>query len=170
MNNIKINRLLLLITILLLSGNLVMLSFIWLKKPILNEQPIKENINRPSRNNFEHRIANELQLSPKQIDTYHVLKEAYMIKIRNLLDSIKQNKWLIHQELMKESPNINFINQISDSIGQLNAEFEKINYYHLFKLREGLNEEQLEKYENLLKQLPYGNRYHDNVRRYRNRR
>lgn len=170
MNKIITNRVLLLIAIILLSSNLIILSFIWFKSTTTIEQPAKEIINRPGRNNFEHRIASELNLSSEQFDRYHELKKVHMVRIRSLRDSIKQNKWLIHQELMSKNPDINYINQLSDSIGQLNAEFEKINYSHFYKLRKGLNEEQLVKYKNMLDKLPYGKRNHDNTQKHRNRR
>ncbi len=170
MNGAKSNRFLLWMAILLLSGNLIILSLMWFKEPINNvHHPIKEMINRQNRNNFECRFADELKLNPQQTAKYHKLMKQHMASMKVLRDSIRQKKWLIHQELVKENSDINYINELSDSIGQLNAEFEKLNYSHFFELKNELSNEQLDKFRVLLEKLPYGHRHHDTRGRHRNR-
>ncbi len=158
------------VAIVLLSGNLFILSLMWFKAPINNLQPTKEMQNPLNRHKFEHRIADELQLSPQQIEQYRELRVLHRGRIRALRDSIRQKKWLIHQELAKDKTDMGYINELSDSIGQLNAKFEKLNYKHFFELKNELNNDQLDRFNILLEQLYKGNRYNENRGRRRNRR
>lgn len=157
MDAIKRNRLLMWVAIILLSGNIAMISVIW-----IHSQSKSRNYNRTERfrddkhKEFDLRMAKELKLNDNQIEKYKELKKAHKLKMIPLQDSIKKTKWMIHQELMKENANRAYINQLSDSIGLLNAQFEKLNYNHLFELKEQLTDEQLGNFKNFIECLPYG--------------
>lgn len=159
------NRLLLIIALVLLGANLIMLSADYFKSKTVHKRIKTEQFQKKNKPNFEERIKSELGLSDDQLKKYIELKSEHMQKINVVMDSIRNCKWLIHNELGKKDPNINFINQLSDSIGKLNAEFEKMNYQHFYKLSEELTPDQFENYKKLLDNLSKGryrnNRKHD---------
>lgn len=149
------NKILLIIAIILLTANLGLLVFNYVKKPITKECLKKERMYMKGKHSFDDKIATELNLNAEQIEHYKTIKEAHFKNIRTLRDSIRQCKYNIHQELMKQEPNLDYINQLSDSIGALNAQFEKRNYKHFYDLQQNLTLEQKEKFKLILKDLPY---------------
>lgn len=157
MDAIKRNRILMWVAIILLSGNIAMVSAILINgKSKSNNNYKSERYRDGKRGDFELRMANELKLDANQIEKYKELKKAHKLKMIPLQDSIKKTKWMIHQELMKENVDRNYINQLSDSIGLLNAEFEKLNYNHFLELKEQLKAEQLGNFKEFMECLPYG--------------
>jgi len=161
MNTQKRNKFLLGLAIVLLSGNLVMLTIVILKPKTKVETAKKEYYkNHRKKFDFEKRMATELDLSNQQLKQYHKSKKVHMERLKSTRDSIRFKKRLIHNELMKKEPNLNYINKLSDSIGFLNAEFEKLNYLHFYTLKKELTPEQLEKFNLLLNKLPEGKEPH----------
>lgn len=161
MESIKRNRILLWVAIILLFSNLAILSLIWLKPTVVkNDIRSERKYNFRNKQNFEERIANELNLNEQQIKEYRDLKRNHFSLMRNIKDSINRNKTLIHKELNKNNPDINYINRLSDSIGLLNAEFEKLNYNHIYALKETLSEEQLANFKKLMENLHQGQDSH----------
>ncbi len=156
----KRNKILLIVAIVLLLANLSMLTLNWIKKPICKEDFRKERMHKMGHSNFSDKISSELNLTPEQHKKYKELKTIHFQYIHTVRDSIQKNKNLIHEELMKQEPNIDYINQLSDSIGVLNAEFEKLNYNHFFELKKQLTPEQQDKFKLLIKKLPHGKDAH----------
>jgi len=163
MEKAKRNQILLWVAIILLSVNLAMVTAIWIKgKSNFKNKERSEHFKDGNLDNFENRMAMELNLNASQIEKIHELKKNHWKKMQPLRDSIQQKKWLIHQELMSKLPDTNYINLLSDTIGQLNADFEKLNYNHLYLLKEQLNEEQLASFKKVIECLPYGqDRHHE---------
>lgn len=170
MDTIKRNRILLWVAIILLLSNLAILILIWLKPPAINEN-IKSEKKYESRTkkSFEQRIATELNLNQQQINEYHELKKTHFFQMRIIKDSINHNKTLIHKELNKNIPDINYIYKLSDSIGMLNAEFEKLNYLHFYELKEKLSEDQLVSFKKLMENLQHGQDSHRKRYKHRNK-
>jgi hypothetical protein len=157
MDAIKRNRILMWVAIILLSGNIAMVSAILINGKSKYKNNYKsERYRDGKRGEFESRMANELKLDANQIEKYKELKKAHKLKMIPLQDSIKKTKWMIHQEILKEEVDRNYINQLSDSIGQLNAQFEKLNYNHFLELKEQLREDQLGDFKKFMECLPYG--------------
>ncbi len=152
----KRNRILLWITIGLLILNLAAMSFFWIRKPV-RIGPRNEGRNNPEMRpqNFEHRMARHLNLDQAQIEEYHALMIDHMKKIDSIHESIKQKKWQIHQQLLSAEPDSNYINILVDSIGNLSATFEKLNYDHFIQLKGILNDNQLDNFKKLINGLPY---------------
>lgn len=156
------NKILLIIAIILLTANLVLLIFNYVKKPITKECIKKERMHKNNKHSFQDKIASELNLNVEQINSYKELKEVHFKEIHALRDSIRKSKRKIHKELMKQEPSLEYIILLSDSIGKLNAEFERLNYTHFYELQQQLSNEQKEKFKVILKDLPHGkkgNRY-----------
>lgn len=156
MNKQDRNKILLIIAIVLLTANLTLLVLNYVKKPLTKDCIKKERMYNKGKHSFQDKIATELNLNELQIKNYQQLKESHFQKINILRDSIRKNKRNIHMELMKQEPNLEYIHQLSDTIGKLNAEFEKLNYAHFYQLQKQLTSEQKEKFKLILKDLPHG--------------
>lgn len=162
MNKQDRNKILLIVAIVLLSANLALLVFNYIKKPITKECIKQERMKKKGKHSFQDKIAKELHLNAEQIELYKKQKEVHFQEINVLRDSIRKNKRKIHKELIKQEPNIEYINQLSDSIGKLNAEFEKKNYNHFYELQKGLTAEQKQKFKIILKDLPHSKKGYRN--------
>lgn len=163
----KRNQIILSLAIVLLVLNLVGITAFYLKKPtkIYRHKRTERSVEERHQK-FESRMAKKLNLNAEQLEEFRNLKQQHMLKIQPLKDSIRQHKWLIHQELFNELPDTLYINALSDSIGKMNAAFEKLNYAHFIQLKKILNQDQLDSFKQVLDDLPYKqNRHHERSKR-----
>ncbi len=148
----KQNKLLIWIIAILLIGNIATVSSIWIiqstqaSKKVFTKRLIKERPTRNSRNYF----IKELNLSEDQAAKYKEFKSVHFKSMHSLRDSIHQYKQSINDELFKSNPNKGYINELADSIGKLNAKFEKANYKHFLGIKSILTPEQHEKFKILI--------------------
>ncbi len=152
MDTIKQNKVLIWTVIVLLIGNIVTISAVWLLR---TERPTNRITNKrllTNKSNYTHRnyLTNKLELNQVQTVVYNEFKANHFKSMRALKDSIYQYKQLINTELFNEDPNTILINELSDTIGLLNAKFEKANYEHFLKLKTLLTPEQQTKFKGLM--------------------
>lgn len=152
METIKQNKILKITVIILLLVNLTTLATIWIKTnrlPTSQVNKIEKNKNKRNR----PILIDELDLSEKQQDFYNAERNKHKVKTHLLRDMIRTNKSMIHTELFKENPDSLYIESLSDSIGKLNAQFERLNYMHFLKIQTILDPEQKVHFEELFKQM-----------------
>lgn len=154
MNTIKQNKLLIIIVILLLAVNVGTISTIWLSKSKqTNERTYKKKFIK-SKYKHKHKSHNyfveELNLSEEQKGFYIKLKKEHFSEMHTLRDSIRLCKKSINKELFNVNPDKAYINELADSIGKMNARFERANYKHFLEIKSILSDEQLEKFKHLI--------------------
>jgi len=143
------NKLLLWATIILLAINLGTLSTIWIAS-YGNERHGENNKFRKSRMD-KGILVKELNLSDTQVLFYQNAKKIHFAEIRQLRDKIENYHRLIHEELFRENPDTLRMNSFADSIGILNAQFEKANLIHFINIKRQLSPEQCEKFQGIMK-------------------
>lgn len=154
MELIKQNKFLKIAVIILLLANLGTVATVWLTKPTPLKQKrklTKEKTCKQNDSKKRHYIIEKLDLSDEQIDIYKKSKREHFKRMQLLKDSIHLKKELIHEEMFKQTPDTLLIKQLSDSIGQLNAKFEKHNYQHFLEIKNILDDNQRDKFKLLIK-------------------
>ena len=146
------NKVLVWLSVILLIGNITLVTTIILSNVSPTE---RTNIRKDSRHKkrgdrMGDYLASQLNLTADQQEKYNNAKSKYFKKQRELRKQIHTQKQNIHEELFKINPDTNAIMHYSDSIGKLNAAFEKGNYLHFMQIKEILNEEQIDKLQQLL--------------------
>ncbi len=155
-------RMLIWVSVLLLIINLVTLATIWFKPPIPPSVMHPKIENRKKMN--KGYLINELNLDSAQVELYHNSRKIHFKEVRKLKQEISRTKQLIHEEIFTETPDTVKINRWVDSIGVLNIQFERSNYRHFIYLKDQLNEEQMERFKQLMKESieePDQKRYHE---------
>lgn len=148
MEKVKKYNLLVWFTIFLLAMNLIVVSVIWFRPPLLPEK--KEY--RRGEPTFLHKgvLIEELKLDSTQINFYKQSRKEHYRNMRKLKNDINNYKRLIHKEIFSQSPDTIKIYEWSDSIGKLNSKFETNNYQHFIELKSSLNEEQIIRLKQLM--------------------
>jgi Spy/CpxP family protein refolding chaperone len=148
MNIIYKNKLLLWSVIVLVVINLGTLSTFWLAT--FGEERTKEN-SRYRKNPMDKGILfRELNLNDEQVLFYQNEKDKHFAKIHQIRDEMDFYHRLIHEELFSENPDTLRMNNFADSIGILNARFEKANLNHFTNLKKQLNPEQCRRFQNIM--------------------
>lgn len=169
MDIIRRNKILTWIVGILLILNFSIIGLLWLNSRSLpnpvNPNPSADNKIVPSRSfnrspgrGMEGRIYQELELNNEQIKLYRGLKRQHMQTVHTLLDSIRYNKQQIHVEVFKPDPDVERIENLADSIGDLNARLERLNYLHFLQLKNNLTPEQVVKFEQFMREMPFNKR------------
>jgi hypothetical protein len=98
-------------------------------------------------------LVNELHLTTEQIEFYKNARKIHFKEIRGLRDKIENNHRLIHQELFNETTDTLRMIHLADSIGLLNAQFEKANFNHFITLKTQLSAEQCKRFQNIMDEV-----------------
>ncbi|HCC30909.1 MAG TPA: hypothetical protein DEQ03_12815 [Marinilabiliales bacterium] len=143
-------RVLIWVSLLLLVVNLVTLATIWFRPPIppAITEPVRE-----SRAKFQRgALVKELQLNTEQAEFYQTSRKKHFKEMRKLKHEIGRTKILIHEEIFSENPDTTKINQWIDSIGVLNIQFERNNYRHFLQPKTHLDEKQIDRFKQLMRE------------------
>lgn len=147
MNNAINNRWISVITLLLLTANIITLTMLWINKTA-KEKPVDGP--PPGKQVFEF-ITNELRLDTVQQNSYKKLREAHQEGIRPLQDSIRMAKDRFFELLKEENTAETKIQDYSKRIGELEQQRDIITFKHFQKLRLICNKEQQIKFDSILK-------------------
>lgn len=150
MNNFTNNRWLSVITLLLLTANIVTLALLWTNKKNKSEYLLPQQ--QSGGQVFEF-INHELSLDSAQQKTYKQLREEHQAGIRPLQDSISRAKDSFFDLLQEENVAETTIQEYSKKIGQLEQQRDVFTFKHFQKLRATCNKEQQMKFDNIIQDV-----------------
>ncbi|MFA6403895.1 MAG: hypothetical protein WCX31_20035 [Salinivirgaceae bacterium] len=148
MNIIYKNKLLLWAVIVLVAINLGTLSTFWITS--FGNERNKENSNYRKNRMDKGILVKELNLHDEQVLFYQNERKIHFVKIHLLRDEIDKYQRLIREELFSYNPDTSRMNNYADSIGILNARFEKANLIHFTNIKKQLTPEQCKRFQNLM--------------------
>lgn len=152
MSNNTNNRWLTIVTLLLLTANIVTLALLW-----INRKPAREHFNppppqpQPGGQVFEF-ITRELNLDSAQQETYKKLREEHQSQVRPLQDSIGQAKDKFFDLLKQETVADNVVETFSKKIGDLEQQRDVFTFRHFQKVRAVCTKEQKVKFDSIIQQ------------------
>lgn len=95
-------------------------------------------------------VKNELELNEQQFETYCNLKNNNIEKTKIHISKIRKLKKDIVLEIMKENPDKNRLNALSDSIGNEQSKLQIEMNDHFLEVKEILNKDQKTKLKELM--------------------
>lgn len=158
MNNMNIqnkNKLLVITVLILLIANIGTFSTILIHKNKLDKRSEKRNEFQKRNKNKKNMFLTELNLNNEQKAFFKQERKQHFIKSNQIREQINQQKQAINNEIFKTDPDIKHISLLSDSIGKLNAEFEKENYHHFLRLKQTLEPDQTERFKQIVNKASF---------------
>lgn len=150
MSNASNNRWLTIVTLLLLTANIVTLTLLWTSKKTHAEH-FNPPPPQPGGQVFEF-ITRELQLDAAQQQTYKALREEHQSQVRPLQDSIGKAKDRFFDLLKQENVSDPLVTQYSAWIGKLEQQRDIFTFRHFQKLRAICTKEQKLRFDSIIQQ------------------
>jgi Spy/CpxP family protein refolding chaperone len=150
MSNSTNNRWLSVITLFLLTANIVTLALLWTNKK--NDREPANAQPQPGGQVFEF-ITEELKLDSTQQFTYSKLREEHQAGVRPLQDSIRKAKDSFFDLLQQESIAETAIQEYSKKIGELEQQRDVFTFKHFQKLRAICNKEQQTRFDKIIQDV-----------------
>ncbi len=150
MSNSTNNRWLSVVTLLLLTANIVTLALLWTNKK--NDSVSDRPQQKPDGQVFEF-ITHELSLDSGQQKEYKFLRDEHQAGVRPLRDSIRKAKDSFFDLLQQENVAETTIEEYSKKIGNLEQQRDVITFKHFQKLRAICNKEQQIKFDYIIKDV-----------------
>lgn len=151
MNNLSNNRWLTIITLLLLTANIVTLALLWAHKKPHAEQFNPPPPPPPGGQVFEF-ITHELQLDSAQQRAYKELRDEHQSQVRPLQDSIARAKDSFFDLLKQEHVSDSLVQLFSNKIGTMEQQRDIYTFRHFQKLRAICNKDQMIKFDSIIQQ------------------
>jgi protein CpxP len=152
MSNTTNNRWFTVITLLLLTANIVTLALLW-----TNKKPEREYFNpppppqQPGGQVFEF-ITHELKLDSTQQEAYKKLRDEHQSQVRPLQDSIGKAKDRFFDLLKQENVSDSLVENFSKKIGSLEQQRDVFTFRHFQKLRAICTKEQKARFDSVIQQ------------------
>lgn len=150
MSNSTNNRWLSVVTLLLLTANIVTLALLWTNKK--NERDADRPQPQQGGQVFEF-ITHELSLDSTQQQAYKKLREEHQADGRPLQDSIRKAKDSFFDLIQDVNVTETIIQEYSKKIGELEQQRDVFTFKHFQKLRAICNKEQQTKFDNIIKDV-----------------
>lgn len=150
MNNFTNNRWLSVITLLLLTANIVTLTLLWTNKK--KDREFEKPGRQPGGQVFKF-INHELNLDSVQQVTYRTLREEHQAGVRPLQDSIRKAKDSFFDLLQEENVAQTTIEEYSQRIGEFEQQRDVVTFKHFQKLRAICNKEQQAKFDKIIQDV-----------------
>lgn len=152
MSNATNNRWLTIITLLLLTANIVTLALLWTnKKPDREEFIPPPPPQQPGGQVFEF-ISNELKLDSTQQENYKKLREEHQSQVRPLQENIGKAKDSFFDLLKQENISDSIVESFSEKIGYLEEQRDVFTFRHFQKLRAICTNEQKIRFDSIIQQ------------------
>ncbi|MBI9033334.1 MAG: periplasmic heavy metal sensor [Bacteroidales bacterium] len=84
----------------------------------------------------------ELQLNPDQQMDFDLLHDQFKNQSKEVVDQIREQKFLMIQELEKEEPDTIVLNRISEDLGMLHIQLKRSTYQHFLQMKKVCKPEQ----------------------------
>jgi periplasmic protein CpxP/Spy len=152
MSNSNNNRWLTIITLLLLTANIVTLALLWTNKKHDSEQP--NHLPPPPQQGgqvFEF-LSRELKLDSIQQEAYKKLRDEHRQQVRPFQDSIGKAKDSFFDLLKQENVTDSMVENSSKKIGNLEQQRDVFTFRHFQKLRTICNATQKIKFDSIIQQ------------------
>jgi hypothetical protein len=146
MNNLKNNKLLPALTILLLVVNIIALTMLWTGH---NKAGEEGPLHPPAGPVFEF-VSKELNLDKQQQEQYKVLRTEHQLRQRPLADSIRKAKDAFFDLLKNTAATDSQINLLNQHALALQGQLELVNFKHFQKLRAICNPQQQEQFDTII--------------------
>ncbi len=159
----KKNKVLIWTSIVLLALNISTIGAIWIEKQ-MDKKTYKE-LRNPNPKDI---LISELNMNEAQMQSYRNSRKKHWQLVRLEKQSIHKAKQRIHDELFKSHPDTQYINQLIDTIGSLNASIERITYFHFLELKENMDSSQEVKFQHIMDEMLQHN--HRKSERFREKR
>jgi Spy/CpxP family protein refolding chaperone len=150
MSNSTNNRWLSVVTLLLLTANIVTLALLWTNKK--NNHDTDRPQPQQGGQVFEF-ITHELSLDSVQQGLYKKLREEHQAGVRPLQDSIRKAKDRFFDLMQDTNVTESAIQEYSKKIGELEQQRDVFTFKHFQKLRAICNKEQQIKFDNIIKDV-----------------
>ena len=150
MSNSTNNRWLSVVTLLLLTANIVTLALLWTNKKNNSESDRPQPQQKGQVFEF---ITNELSLDSTEQQAYKKLREEHQAGIRPLQDSIRVAKDRFFDLLKEENVTETTMQVYSNKIGELEQQRDVFTFKHFQKLRAICNKEQQIKFDNIIQDV-----------------
>ena len=120
------------------------------------------NLKRPPKNELPHEVRpedaqyfliRELNLDGNQISRYNALKDKHARRNRQIMDEVHRLRETIRNELQSSAPDTSLMNRLSDEIGRLHTEKDRILFSHLLDVKSLCRSEQKKKLEKIIDEL-----------------
>jgi periplasmic protein CpxP/Spy len=149
MSNATNNRWLSVITLLLLTANIVTLAMLWANK---NSEKRTDELPPNGGRAFEF-IIQELKLDSAQQLAYAKLREEHQLGQRENRDSINKTKDNLFELLKQTNVTDSILNIYSSRIGYFEQQRDLVNFKHFQKLRAICTKEQQIKFDSIIKEV-----------------
>jgi len=144
MSYIRNNRLLLLITSVLLVANIGLLYFFVFNKP--------QKISRPPVNPIE-KVKNEVGLSDEQVVAYDSLRSQQFRNMKPLFKGLTKSKEDFFSLIYQEGVSDSVLNSYASKIGEKQMELDISTFHYFQSIKALCNEEQKPKMDSVIKQI-----------------
>ncbi len=151
MNNFTNNRWLSVITLLLLTANIVTLTLLWTHKSN-GRSDIKPPSPSLGGQAFEF-LTHELKLDSAQQEAYKKLSNEHRARQRELQDSIGKAKDNFFELLQQENVTDSLLKIFSRKVGELEQQRDILTFKHFQKLRALCNKEQQIKFDSIIQEV-----------------
>ncbi len=148
MNNFTNNRWLPVITLLLITANIVTLALLWTHKSSGGKEDGKLP---PPRGQVFEFLTHELKLDPSQQEVYKKLRDEHQAGVRAIRDSIqKKAKEALFALLKKPGVSDSEIHVYSGRAAAADQQLDEFTFYHFQKLRALCNKEQQDRFDEII--------------------
>ncbi|MEO6542223.1 MAG: Spy/CpxP family protein refolding chaperone [Ferruginibacter sp.] len=149
MNNFTNNRWVPVLTLLLLTANIVTLILLWTNKK--QAGGVENKMPPPPGQVFEF-INRELKLDPAQREAYTKLRDEHQADVRPLQDSIRKSKDKFFELLQSENVSDTLVQEYSKKTGELEQRRDVFTFRHFQKLRAICNKEQQSRFDSIIQE------------------
>jgi periplasmic protein CpxP/Spy len=150
MSNFTNNRWLYVITLLLLTANIVTLAILWINKK--TDRGERELLPPPTGQVFEF-LTNELKLDAAQQEAYKKLRDEHQAGQRSFQENIGKAKDNFFELLQQTNVTDSTLQLYSKKVGEFEQQRDIFTFRHFQKLRALCNKEQQNKFDNIIQEV-----------------
>ena len=142
----KTNKLLILVTAVLLITNLVMAYFLWTNKK-------DRGHSRERKQERGDWIVRELKLDDNQKEEHKKLRDAHFNSMKPVFDSISASRRILYEQIKNANADDSIVNFYSGRIGRYHSEITRLTFDHFREMRSILRPEQQVKLDSLMQKV-----------------